>query len=106
MPPKPGNLNPDSTAGNARLGRGRGASAGRSQPSTANKAVPAPKKFGPPVGGSFQLYQGRTVRVGTFDSISSAKARAMGLMEKFGNTKGPDFRVVDPITGKTILRIK
>ena len=105
MPRKPGPLNPDSVAGNARLGTGRGSNAGRSQP-IPKGSVPTPKKFGPPAGGSFQLYQGRTVRVGTFDSISSAKARAMGLMERFGNTKGPDFRVVDPITGKTILRIK
>jgi hypothetical protein len=50
MPRKPGNLNPDSQAGNARLGTGRGSNAGRSQPSGANKAVPAPKKFQPPAG--------------------------------------------------------
>jgi hypothetical protein len=50
MPRKPGNLNPDSQAGNARLGTGRGANAGRSQPSGAGKAVPAPKKFTPPAG--------------------------------------------------------
>lgn len=50
MPRKPGNLNPDSTAGNARLGTGRGSNAGRSQPSGAGKAVPAPKKFTPPAG--------------------------------------------------------
>ena len=107
MPPKPGNLNPDSKAGNSRLGTGRGASAGRSQPSSANKAVPAPKPMPRPVqtGGTFQLYQGKSVRVGTFNNITSAKARAMNLIERFGN-KGPDFRVVDPITGKTILRIK
>lgn len=42
-------LNPDSTAGNARLGIGRGSNAGRSQKSGANKAVPTPKKFSPPV---------------------------------------------------------
>ena len=50
MAPKPGNLNPDSKAGNARLGTGRGSNAGRSQASGANKAVPKPKKFQPPVG--------------------------------------------------------
>ena len=50
MPPKPGNLNPDSQAGNARLGTGRGPNAGRSQPSGASRAVPAPKKFTPPAG--------------------------------------------------------
>jgi len=31
MARKPGNLNPDSTAGNARLGTGRGSNAGRAQ---------------------------------------------------------------------------
>ena len=40
----------DAQAGNARLGTGRGSNAGRSQPSGANKAVPAPKKFTPPAG--------------------------------------------------------
>jgi len=50
MAPKPGNLNPDSKAGNARLGTGRGSNAGRSQASGANKAVPKPKKLGPPAG--------------------------------------------------------
>ena len=50
MPRKPGNLNPDSAAGNARLGTGRGSNAGRSQPSGASRAVPAPKKFTPPAG--------------------------------------------------------
>jgi len=50
MPRKPGNLNPDSQAGNARLGTGRGSNAGRSQPSGASRAVPAPKKFQPPAG--------------------------------------------------------
>jgi len=103
MPRKPGNLNPDSQAGNARLGTGRGSNAGRSQP-IPKGSVPTPKKFVPPAGGSFQLYQGRTVRVGTFDNISSAKARAQGLIDRFGYN-GPDFRVVDPATGKTILRI-
>ena len=99
-------LNPDGAAGNARLGVGRGSNAGRSQP-IPKGSLPTPKKFGPPVqtGGKFQLYQGRTVRVGTFDNITSAKARARGLIDRFGN-KGPDFRVVDPMTGKTILRIK
>ena len=107
MARKPGNLNPDSTAGNARLGIGRGSNAGRSQPSGANKAVPAPKPMPRPVqtGGTFQLYQGRHVRVGTFDNIASAKARAQGLIDRFGS-KGPDFRVVDPVTGKTIIRIR
>ena len=50
MPPRPGNLNPDSKAGNARLGTGRGSNSGRSQPSGANKAVGATKKLQPPVG--------------------------------------------------------
>ena len=50
MAPKPGNLNPDSKAGNARLGTGRGSNAGRSQP-IPKGSVPKPKKFGPPAGG-------------------------------------------------------
>ena len=45
-----GNLNPDSKAGNARLGVGRGSNAGRSQPIAKGK-LPTPKKFGPPAGG-------------------------------------------------------
>ena len=49
MAPKPGNLNPDSKAGNARLGTGRGSNAGRSQP-IPKGSVPKPKKFGPPAG--------------------------------------------------------
>ena len=49
MARKPGPMNPDSVAGNARLGVGRGSNAGRSQKSGANKAVPAPKKLQPPV---------------------------------------------------------
>ena len=49
MPRKPGNLNPDSASGNARLGTGRGSNSGRSQPSGANKAVPAPKRFKAPI---------------------------------------------------------
>jgi hypothetical protein len=60
---------------------------------------------------AFQLYKGKNVRIGTFDNISSAKVRAQGLMKL--ETKhsgrvysGPDFRVVDPVTGKTIIRIK
>ena len=114
MAPKPGNLNPDSKAGNARLGVGRGGSnAGRSQPSGANKAVPAPKPMPRPVqtGGTFQLYQGRSVRVGTFDNIADARVRAQGLIKLSERTRsrvysGPDFRVVDPVTGKTIIRIR
>lgn len=114
MPPKPGNLNPDSTAGNARLGTGRsGSNSGRSQPSSANRAVPAPKPMPRPVqtGGTFQLYQGKSVRVGTFNNITQAKARAQGLIDLKSRQSGrvysgPDFRVVDPVTGKTIIRIR
>jgi len=42
-----GNLNPDSKAGNSRLGTGRGSNAGRSQP-IPKGSVPKPKKFAPP----------------------------------------------------------
>jgi len=49
MAPKPGNLNPDSKAGNARLGTGRGSNAGRSQP-IPKGSMPKPKKFQPPAG--------------------------------------------------------
>ena len=49
MAPKPGNLNPDSKAGNARLGVGRGSNAGRSQP-IPKGSLPAPKKFTAPAG--------------------------------------------------------
>ena len=114
MARKPGNLNPDSASGNARLSIGRsGSNSGRSQPSGANKAVPAPRPMQPPVqsGSTFQLYQGRNVRIGTFDSITSAEARARGLVDlgrrnSRGSYSGPDFRVVDPVTGKTIIRIR
>lgn len=47
MARSPGNLNPDSKAGNARLGTGRGSNAGRSQP-IPKGSLPTPKKFAPP----------------------------------------------------------
>ena len=49
MARKPGPMNPDSTAGNARLGTGRGSNAGRSQP-IPKGSVPKPKKFTAPAG--------------------------------------------------------
>ena len=60
---------------------------------------------------SFQLYQGKSVRVGTFNNITQAKARAQGLIDLNSRQSGrvysgPDFRVVDPVTGKTIIRIR
>ena len=60
---------------------------------------------------SFQLYQGKSVRVGTFDNITQAKERAQGLINLNSRQSGrvysgPDFRVVDPVTGKTIIRIR
>lgn len=94
MPRKPGNISPE--------GSGRGSmplgSSSQGAMAAANQRAGAGAK-------AFQLYQGKNVRIGTFDNITSAKARAQGLIDRFGS-KGPDFRVVDPMTGKTILRIK
>jgi hypothetical protein len=71
VPRKPGNLNPDSSSGNARLGIGRGSNAGRSQASGANKAVPAPKPMSRPVqtGKAAKKEQART-RLATRSNVS------------------------------------
>lgn len=75
MARKPGNLNPDSTAGNARLGTGRGSNAGRSQP-IPKGSVPKPKKFGPPAGGAKpKPYLTRAERKAKYERVSSPIAR-------------------------------
>jgi len=84
MPPRPGNLNPDSKAGNARLGRGQGANAGRSQASGANKAVPTPKKLQPPVGSA------KPSSLSKYFSQQQAKRNAAGWSDRFPTTSSAD----------------
>ena len=91
MPRKPGNLNPDSTAGNARLGVGRGSNAGRSQPSGAAKAVRTPKSFGAPfdprakaqaLRGTILRNGGVTVNTKTMNAVSPKRGYSVGVAPK------------------------
>ena len=91
MARKPGGLNPDSTAGNARLNIGRGSNAGRSQPSTANKVVKIPKNFGAPfdprskaqaLRGTILRQGGVTLNAKTRNVVSPKRGYAVGVAPK------------------------
>jgi len=89
MARKPGPMNPDSVAGNARLGVGRGSNAGRSQP-IPKGSVPTPKKFGPPAGGIKETFnvEGITRR---FKAMGYSEAQINKAIYK------PQPRVVKPL---------
>ena len=105
MAPKPGNLNPDSKAGNARLGTGRGSNAGRSQRSSANKVVPAPKKFQPPVGSlkapgsSVKPYQTRAQRQANPTYIKATSTTAKKQLGKYYSVDKGYERYLDSFAG-------
>jgi len=86
MARKPGSVNPDSTAGNARLSVGRGSNAGRSQPSGANKVVKIPKNFGAP-----------------FDPKAKAQALRNTILRQSGVTlNAKTMNVVSPKRGYSV----
>jgi hypothetical protein len=94
---KPGNLNPDSSAKGS-LGFGQSS---QNAIAGANKAAGAGKA-------AYQLYQGKTVRIGTFESVQSAEVRAAqirALQIGQGDLGRPQFRIIDSITKKTLKKI-
>ena len=104
MAPKPGNLNPDSKAGNARLGTGRGSNAGRSQPITKG-SVPKPKKFQPPVGSlkapdsSVKPYQTRSQRKANPTYIKATSTTAKKQLGKYYSVDKGYERYLDSFAG-------
>jgi hypothetical protein len=105
MPPRPGNLNPDSRAGNARLGRGSGSNAGRSQPSGARNAVVAPKKFKPPVGSVkapdafIKSYQTRAQRKANPTYMKATSTTAKKQLGKYYSVDKGYERYLDSFAG-------
>jgi hypothetical protein len=107
MARKPGSINPDSTAGNARLGVGRGSNAGRSQPSSANKVAKIPKNFGAPfdprakaqaLRGTILRQGGVTINAKTRNVVSPKRGYSVGIAPKtavrIGTSRATPGRVV------------